>query len=130
MQATRASIVCLDRAFEHLLPSASDVDLRSVCNERLCNHKADARASASDNGCDVRDIEKGARLELVVGTLGCSLSETTLRGLSCPTTGIDLHEDITLFWMMGKAGLEDVVASGLSAVGADLANSLSIVRKI
>jgi hypothetical protein len=40
----------------------------------------------------------------------------------------DLQVDMTLFWMIGKAGREAVVASGLRSVGADLANSESIVK--
>jgi hypothetical protein len=40
----------------------------------------------------------------------------------------NLQVDMTLFWMVGKAGREAVVASGLRIVGADLANSESIVK--
>lgn len=74
VQATRTSIVCLDRTLEHLLPSASNVNLGSVCHERLSDHQSNACTSTSDNSRDVRDIEEGARLELVVGTLGYRLS--------------------------------------------------------
>ena len=35
---------------------------------------------------------------------------------------------MTLFWMMGKAGRDAVVASDLRAVGADLEKSESIVK--
>lgn len=76
----------------------------------------------------MRDIEQGARLELVVGTLGYNLSGNDFQGLFYVRD--DLHVDMALFWMIWKPGLEDVVASGLSAVGADLANSLSIVENV
>ena len=40
----------------------------------------------------------------------------------------DLQVDMTLFWMIGKAGRDAVVASDLRAVGADLEKSESIVE--
>jgi hypothetical protein len=40
----------------------------------------------------------------------------------------DLQVDMTLFWMVGKAGRDAVVASDLKAVGADLEKSESIVE--
>jgi len=57
MQATRASVVCLDCVLEDLLSPSGDVDLRSVRDEGLCDHEANACASAGDDGGDVRDIE-------------------------------------------------------------------------
>ena len=41
---------------------------------------------------------------------------------------IDLQVDMTLFWMIGKAGRDAVVASDFKAVGADLEKSESIVE--
>ena len=41
---------------------------------------------------------------------------------------IDLQVDMTLFWMIGKAGRDAVVASDFKAVGADLEKSESIVK--
>jgi len=40
----------------------------------------------------------------------------------------DLQVDMTLFWIIGKAGRDAVVASGLRTVGADLAKRESIVE--
>lgn len=40
----------------------------------------------------------------------------------------DLQVDITLFWTIGKAGRDAVVASDLRAVGADLEKSESIAE--
>lgn len=73
MQATRASIVCLDCALKDLMSSSCDVYLRSVCHQRLCDHEANSSASSCDDGGDVGDIEERARLELFVGTLGYSM---------------------------------------------------------
>ena len=39
-----------------------------------------------------------------------------------------LQVDMTLFWIMGKAGRDAVVASGLRTVEADLAKRESIVE--
>jgi hypothetical protein len=41
-----------------------------------------------------------------------------------------LQVDIAVFWMSGKDGLEAVVVSGLSALGAALENRESIVKAI
>jgi hypothetical protein len=43
---------------------------------------------------------------------------------------IGLQVDIAVFWMSGKDGLEAVVASGLSTLGAALENRESIVKAI
>jgi hypothetical protein len=40
----------------------------------------------------------------------------------------DSQVDMTLFWTIGKAGRDAVVASDLRAVGADLEKSESIVE--
>jgi hypothetical protein len=74
MQATRASVVCLDCVLENLLPSSCDVDLRSVGDQSLCDHQANSCSSTCNDGRDMRYIEEDARLELLVGTLGYKLS--------------------------------------------------------
>jgi hypothetical protein len=43
---------------------------------------------------------------------------------------LDLQVDIVVFWMSGKDGLEAVVASGLSSLGAALENRESIVKVV
>lgn len=51
-----------------------------------------------------------------------------LAGLEfCRVIHLDLQVDIVAFWMSGKDGLEAVVASGLSTLGAALANRESMV---
>jgi len=43
---------------------------------------------------------------------------------------LDLQVDMAVFWMSGKDGLEAVVASGLSTLGAALENRESIIKVI
>jgi len=72
IQATGASVVCLDCVLKDLLSSSCNVDLCSVRDQGLCDHEANACASTCDHRGDVGDIEESARLELFVGTLGYS----------------------------------------------------------
>jgi hypothetical protein len=43
---------------------------------------------------------------------------------------LDLQVDMAVFWMSEKDGLETVVASGLSTLGAALENRESIIKVI
>jgi hypothetical protein len=75
----------------------------------------------------VGDIEQDAGLELVIGTLGCDVLAVLQFDRS---VHLDLQVDMVAFWMSGKDGLEAVVASGLSTLGAALENRESIVEAI
>jgi hypothetical protein len=75
----------------------------------------------------VGDIKQDAGLELVVGTLGYGMLAVLQFNR---IVHLDLQVDMVAFWMSGKDGLEAVVASGLSALGAALENRESIVKAI
>jgi hypothetical protein len=75
----------------------------------------------------VGDIKQDAGLELVVGTLGYDMLAVLQFNR---IVHLDLQVDMVAFWMSGKDGLEAVVASGLSALGAALENRESIVKAI
>jgi hypothetical protein len=75
----------------------------------------------------VGDIKQDAGLELVVGTLGYDMLAVLQFNR---IVHLDLQVDMAAFWMSGKDGLEAVVASGLSALGAALENRESIVKAI
>lgn len=72
------------------------------------------------------DIEEGAGRKLLVATLGYSIV-SRIRSISLLM--LDVQVVMVAFWIIGKAGFEAVVASGLSAVGADLANKESIFNE-
>jgi len=102
MQATGASVVCLDCVLEDLLSSSCNVDLCSVRDQSLCDHEANACASTGDHGCDVGDIEEGARLELFVGTLGYSALAMARSG--CSNERLTGRHDAFLDYREGWSG--------------------------
>lgn len=74
MQASRAGVVRLDCVLQLLLPPAGDVDLGAVGDQRLGDHEPDASAAARHNRGEMGAVEELARVELVVGALGCRWS--------------------------------------------------------
>jgi hypothetical protein len=75
----------------------------------------------------VGDIEQDAGLELVIGTLGYDVLAVLQFNR---IVHLDLQVDMVALWMSGKDGLEAVVASGLSDLGAALENRESIVKAV
>ena len=65
------SIVLFHNTLQRFLSTSSNVDLGTVGNQCLGDHKADACPSTGHNGCQTGDVEELGTLELVIVFSSC-----------------------------------------------------------